>query len=153
MTTFIPSLCILVIAQLTVYIKPEHFSTSLPVTATALVGKLLLATIYQLDEAYSVLYTLYSSATRSIPTTSYMKAVEWWLLFHCTGPFIIFIVIFLKEHKFQQVQYMRKEGDESTIQKILDTLIDYFLFFGKFLLPLVTFVFVIIFTVIVLIQY
>ena len=102
---------------------------------------------------FLVLYTLYSSVTRSIPTTSYMKAVEWWLLFHIAGPFIIFNVIFLKEHKFQKEHYMKQERDESTMLIILDKLIDYFVFFGKFILPAVTAVFVIIFTIIVLMQY
>ena len=82
-----------------------------------------------------------------------MKAVEWWLLFHIAGPFIIFNVIFLKEHKFQKEHYMKQERDENTMVMMLDRLIDHFVFFGKFILPGVTAVFVIIFTVIVLMQY
>ena len=38
-TTFIPSLCILTIAQATVYFKTEHFKTSVPVAVSALLGK------------------------------------------------------------------------------------------------------------------
>ena len=41
MTNFIPSLCILTIAQATVYFKTEHFKTSVPVAVSALLGKSL----------------------------------------------------------------------------------------------------------------
>ena len=41
MTTFIPSLCILTIAQATVYFKTEHFKTSVPLAVSALLGKSL----------------------------------------------------------------------------------------------------------------
>ena len=39
MTTYIPSLFILAIAQITVYFKNEHFKTSVPVAVTSLLGK------------------------------------------------------------------------------------------------------------------
>ena len=38
-TTFLPSLCILMIAQCTLYFKSEHFKTSIPVTLTSMLGK------------------------------------------------------------------------------------------------------------------
>ena len=38
MTTFIPSFCILTIAQTTVYFKNEHFKTSVPVVVSSLLG-------------------------------------------------------------------------------------------------------------------
>ena len=38
-TTFLPSLCILLIAQCTLYFKSEHFKTSVPVTLTSMLGK------------------------------------------------------------------------------------------------------------------
>ena len=44
MTTFIPSLCILSIAQATVYFKTEHFKTSVPVAVSALLGKVIKGT-------------------------------------------------------------------------------------------------------------
>ena len=99
------------------------------------------------------MYTLYSSVTRSIPTTSYMKAVEWWLLFHITGPFIIFNVIFLKEHKHKKKHFMKQDIDKKTIWIVLDNLIDGFVLFGKFVLPVVTILFVLLFSVIVLFHY
>ena len=37
-TTFLPSLCILLIAQCTLYFKAEHFKTSVPVTLTSMLG-------------------------------------------------------------------------------------------------------------------
>ena len=44
MTTFIPSLSILSIAQATVYFKTEHFKTSVPVAVSALLGKVIKCT-------------------------------------------------------------------------------------------------------------
>ena len=41
MTTYIPSLFILAIAQITVYFKNEHFKTSVPVAVTSLLGNYL----------------------------------------------------------------------------------------------------------------
>ena len=100
-----------------------------------------------------MLYTLYTSVTRSIPTTSYMKAVEWWLLYHIAGPFIIFNVIFLNEHKSKKEHYMNQEKNKKMIWIALNTFIDYFVFFGKFVLPVVTAAFVLIFTAIVSLHY
>ena len=37
-TTYIPSLCILLIAECTVFFKKEHFKTSIPVTVTTMLG-------------------------------------------------------------------------------------------------------------------
>ena len=49
MTTFIPSLCILTVAQTTVYFKTEHFKTSVPVAVSALLGKILDEAIFCLN--------------------------------------------------------------------------------------------------------
>ena len=38
-TTFLPSFCLLLIAQCTIYFKKEHFKMSVPVTLTTMLGK------------------------------------------------------------------------------------------------------------------
>ena len=45
---------------------------------------------------FPVMYTLYTSVSKFLPPTSYMKAIEWWLLFHILVPLIIFVVLFLQ---------------------------------------------------------
>ena len=80
-----------------------------------------------------------------------MKAVEWWLLFHIVVPFILFIVLFLNEHKSKKGPC--NDHDKKMFWILLDTLTVHFVFFGKFILPAVTALFVMGFTVIVLFQY
>ena len=46
-TTFLPSFCILMIAQCTIYFKSEHFKTSVPVTLTAMLGRLFSSQDYR----------------------------------------------------------------------------------------------------------
>ena len=97
MTTYIPSLFILAIAQITVYFKNEHFKTSVPVAVTSLLGNYLFWMKYCEDwTLFAVMYTLYTSVSKFLPPTSYMKAIEWWLLFHILVPLIIFVVLFLQ---------------------------------------------------------
>ena len=40
-----------------------------------------------------VMHTLYANVDKALPTTSYMKVVEWWLLYHIIIPIIIFFIL------------------------------------------------------------
>ena len=51
------------------------------------------------------MYTLYTSVSKFLPPTSYMKAIEWWLLFHILVPLIIFVVLFLQANHIGVVAY------------------------------------------------
>ena len=42
----------------------------------------------------AVTYTLYMGVVRSLPTTSYVKAIEIYLLFHIMLPFIFYLTVF-----------------------------------------------------------
>ena len=137
MTTFIPSLLILCIAQTTVYFKPEHFKTCVPVVVSALLG--LYKNIYYVElYNFLVMYTLYSSVSKTLPTTSYMKAVEWWLLYHIVVPISLFLALFVNEHR-------NKQANSFSFNKILG----YFVIFGRFVLPFITILFVVIFSLVV----
>ena len=50
------------------------------------------------------MHTLYSNVDKSLPTTSYMKVVEWWLLYHILIPILLFFVLFLDNHRKEIVQ-------------------------------------------------
>ena len=95
-----------------------------------------------------VMYTLYNSVSKSLPTTSYMKAAEWWLLYHTVAPVIIFAALFLDEHK-----KIILEKCKQRIPGSFNTIIEYFVFFGKGILPFVTIMFVIVFSLTVFIHY
>ena len=55
---------------------------------------------------FPVMYTLYTSVSKFLPPTSYMKAIEWWLLFHILVPLIIFVVLFLQARSLANVLYI-----------------------------------------------
>ena len=68
--------------QITVYFKPEHFKTSLPVAVTSML----------------VMYTLNQSVSSKLPPTSYVKFIDIWLLFGLFQPFLMIIILILMEH-------------------------------------------------------
>ena len=68
---------------MTVYFKPEHFKTSLPVAITSML----------------VMYTLNQSISAGLPATSYIKFIDIGLLFGLIQPFFIIIMIVLIDSK------------------------------------------------------
>ena len=82
LSTYLPSLCILIIAQSTTYFKKEHFKTSIPMAITSML----------------VMYTLNQSVSAKLPPTAYVKLIDVWLLFGLLLPFVILILLILMEH-------------------------------------------------------
>ena len=62
-TTFLPSFCILLISLCTLYFKPEHFKTSVPVTITSMLGKYYLECLVNLIFCFSTFYTICKNCT------------------------------------------------------------------------------------------
>ena len=91
-----------------------------------------------------VMHTLYANVDKALPTTSYMKVVEWWLLYHIIIPIIIFFILFLDNHRKQIVQ----QFNGTSLHRVI-TVLDSLVFFGKFLLPGVSVLFVVVFVTIV----
>merc|ERR1712004_795621 len=108
LSTYLPSLCILVLAQATTYFKKEHFKTSIPMAITSML----------------VMYTLNQSVSSKLPTTAYMKLIDVWLLFGLLLPFIIIILLILMEHlpddsvniNVTTAAVMRKVAAEGTLE-------------------------------------
>ena len=84
------------------------------------------------------MYTLYSNVSKSLPNTSYMKAAEWWLLYHIACPFLLFATIFLEEHKLKILGNIEDEKYAGYVQALMR----YFILFGKHVLPIITLLFV-----------
>ena len=101
-----------------------------------------------------VLYTLYARVAQSLPTTSYIKVIEIWLLFHLFIPFFIFFVIFWQEHKPEQKisipenKYLNRsavsvsENDKNYLNK-----------FSTFILPMIIVIFAFVFFIVCLSGY
>ena len=111
------------------------------------------------------MYTLYTSVSKFLPPTSYMKAIEWWLLFHILVPLIIFVVLFLQvlstllclsifllgsslqEHT---AKHMERQGLRWFL---IDVCVPHFVAFGEVVLPFVISFFVIVYAFIMLMHY
>ena len=79
--TFLPSLCLIIIAELTLYIDSRHFEATIMVALTSML----------------VMYTLYQSVSYSLPQTPYLKMIDIWLLAGLLIPFIVFIFLICLE--------------------------------------------------------
>ena len=90
------------------------------------------------------MHTLYANVDKALPTTSYMKVVEWWLLYHIIIPIIIFFILFLDNHRKPIVQRFKGTSLHRVI-KLLDSLV----FFGKFVLPVISLLFLLGFVTVV----
>ena len=74
--TYLPTVCIILMAIITLYIDESHFEATIMVALTAML----------------VLYTLFQSISENMPPTAYLKLLDIWLIFGLILPFIIFII-------------------------------------------------------------
>ena len=71
MTTFLPSLLLMIITYATTFFKPVYFEAALTVNLTNML----------------VMTTIFMSVMERLPTTSYMKMIDHWLIFCQLVPF------------------------------------------------------------------
>ena len=81
-TTFIPTFCLMIVCQSTLYFNAEHFKTTSGVAVTTML----------------VMYTLYQAVSHKLPPTSYIKMIDVWLIFGLILPFCVFFLLVLIEH-------------------------------------------------------
>merc|ERR1711892_847016 len=81
-TTFIPTFCLMIVCQSTLYFNAEHFKTTSGVTVTTML----------------VMYTLYQAVSHKLPPTSYIKMIDVWLIFGLILPFCVFFLLVLIDH-------------------------------------------------------
>ena len=81
-TTFIPTFCLMVMCQSTLYFKAEHFKTTAGVTVTTML----------------VMYTLYQSVSHKLVPTAYIKMIDVWLIFGLILPFCVFFLLVMIDH-------------------------------------------------------
>ncbi len=72
-----PSLCLIIIAELSLFIDSSHFEANIMVALTTML----------------VMYTLYQSTSSTLPQTPYLKMIDVWLLAGLIIPFLVFIVM------------------------------------------------------------
>ena len=81
-TTFIPTFCLMVMCQSTLYFRAEHFKTTAGVTVTAML----------------VMYTLYQAVSNRLVPTAYIKMIDVWLIFGLILPFCVFFLLVTIDH-------------------------------------------------------
>ena len=75
-STFGPTLTLLMIAEVTLFISESHFEATIMLAITSML----------------VMYTLYQSASSSLPKTAYVKMIDFWLIFNLLIPFVEIIL-------------------------------------------------------------
>mgnify|MGYP002048537561 FL=1 len=93
--TYIPTLFISILSLMSLFIHEKHFGNTIMISLTCML----------------VLYTLYQSIEGVMPVTTYMKLLDYWLVFNLAMPFCTFMTIVSWE-------YMRQ--DEDLTNKVMD---------------------------------
>ena len=75
-TTYLPSVCLLLAAEITLFIDESHFEATTMVALTSML----------------VMYTLYQASSAALPQTSYLKMIDVWLLPGLLLPFVVFLI-------------------------------------------------------------
>ena len=95
-STFGPTLTLLMIGEVTLFINESHFEATIMLAITSML----------------VMYTLYQSASAALPKTAYLKMIDIWLIFGLVVPFIIFLVLILVE-MLNDGENENKDGEDS----------------------------------------
>ena len=75
--TYIPTLCLIIITELALFIDVSHFEATIMLTLTTML----------------VMYTLYQSLSENLPQTAYLKMIDIWLFSGLVLPFIIICIL------------------------------------------------------------
>ena len=84
--TYFPTLCLVIISELTIFIDEKHFEATIMVELTTML----------------VMYTLFQSVGDSLPQTSYLKLIDVWLLMGLFIPFICILILIAMDKKHSQ---------------------------------------------------
>lgn len=81
LATFFPTICLLTISCLILYIDLAHFEVTIMVSLTAML----------------VMYTLYQSISDSLPQTGSIKLIDIWIVMGLVIPFMVFLALIIIE--------------------------------------------------------
>ena len=112
---YMPTLCLFIIAGLTLFIDYSHFEVSIMVALTSML----------------VTYTLYQSISEYLPHTSYMKMIDIWLFGGLILPFFVIAILVIMDSLIMmeknKVIDMTKDGkkrlDSKTFMKSMQILL------------------------------
>ena len=106
LSTFLPTLVLLVTSLITMYIDESHFEATIMVSLTSML----------------VMYTLFQSHSNSLPQTAYIKMIDVWFLHGLVIPFMVFILEIATEmaHAHQRRQKDKKKHKSRKMDKVRD---------------------------------
>ena len=112
-TTYFPTLCLLIIVEVLLFIPEGHFETTITVSLTTML----------------VMYTLYQSILDTLPQTSYLKLIDIWLIACLTLPFLVFLVEVISQiskfiHGNRRLRFENK-GSEKDAQPVVTNKADF----------------------------
>ena len=81
LTTYLPSILLLLITYATTHFKAQYFEAALSVNLTTML----------------VMTTIFTDVSQSLPITSYVKLIDIWLIFGQIFPFAQVIILTVKE--------------------------------------------------------
>ena len=130
-TTFMPTICILFMALVTLFIDQSHFEAIIMVALTAML----------------VMYTLFQSIAVSLPTTAYLKLLDYWLIFGLIMPFFVFTAEVINELIIERNSRVKVHSGRNMYGKS-DTK---FIGWARLILPLITIAFMLMYFIIALV--
>ena len=80
-TTYMPIICVIAIVLSILFIDQSHFEATIMVALTAML----------------VMHTLFQSISASMPSTAYLKFLDYWLIFGLIMPFLVLITLVIWE--------------------------------------------------------
>ena len=106
LSTFLPTLSLLLVSLITMYIDESHFEATIMVSLTSML----------------VMYTLFQSHTDSLPQTAYIKMIDVWFLHGLVVPFLVFILEVATEmaHAHQKRNKDKKDKTDKLTERIGD---------------------------------
>jgi hypothetical protein len=91
MSTYIPSLSLIIIVELTLFFDESQLQSALALSLTIML----------------VMYTMFQSVQSDLPKTAFLIFIHYWLTFCLTIPFVVFLV-----EIFWELDRVRKEKTE-----------------------------------------
>ena len=86
-TTYMPIICIVAIVLSILFIDQSHFEATIMVALTAML----------------VMHTLFQSISASMPSTAYLKFLDYWLIFGLIMPFLVLITLVIWELNTEKI--------------------------------------------------
>ena len=80
-STFVPTLCLIIVSEMTLFINEVHFEATIMVALTTML----------------VMYTLFQGVGISLPHTAYLKMIDIWLLAGLIIPFVVIVILIAKD--------------------------------------------------------